>query len=174
MPWRLLIYRLSAEPSRHRVAVWRELRRAGAVSLQQGIWAIPPGDAFDDAIARAVALIERGEGDAFVFEVAEADPSLARVEELFTADREAEWVEFVAECGKYDVEIDREIAKEKFTLAELDEEEQNLDRLKRWYRELRARDQFGAPTAPTAERRLKQCEERLEDFAERVFAARQQ
>ncbi len=78
------------------------------------------------------------------------------------------------ECDKFDTEIDREIAKEKFTLAELDEEEQNLDRLKRWYRELRGRDQFGAPTASTAERALKASEERLEDFAERVFAARQQ
>src|SRR5215831_17921439 len=34
--WRVITYRLPAEPSRHRVAVWRELRRLGAVSLQQG------------------------------------------------------------------------------------------------------------------------------------------
>ena len=169
----MLSYRLATEPSRHRVAVWRELRRAGAVSLQQGIWAIPPGEAFDDAIGRAVSLIERGEGDAFVFDVAPSDPTLARLEELFTAEREAEWAEFVAECGKFDAEIDREIATQKFTLAELDEEEQNLDRLKRWYRELRVRDLFDAPTAPLAERRLKECEERLEDFAERVFEARE-
>jgi hypothetical protein len=29
--WRVVTYRLAAEASRHRVAVWRELRRAGAV-----------------------------------------------------------------------------------------------------------------------------------------------
>jgi hypothetical protein len=28
MDWILLTYRLSSEPSRHRVAVWRELRKA--------------------------------------------------------------------------------------------------------------------------------------------------
>jgi hypothetical protein len=173
MAWRLLTYRLAAEPSRHRVAVWRELRRAGAVSLQQGIWAVPGGAAFDEALDRAVGLVERGEGDAFVFEVTPTEATLARLEGAFTAEREAEWVEFVSECGKFDAEIAGEIAKEKFTLAELDEEEQNLDRLKRWYRELRARDLFGAPTAPGAERRLKTCEEALEDFAERVFAARE-
>ncbi|MER6878347.1 Chromate resistance protein ChrB, partial [Amycolatopsis sp. NPDC000673] len=27
-------------PSRHRVAVWRELRRVGALSLGQGAWAV--------------------------------------------------------------------------------------------------------------------------------------
>jgi hypothetical protein len=141
--------------------------------LHQGIWAVPPGEAFDDALARAVALVERGEGDAFVFEVTPTEPTMDRIEELFTAEREAEWVEFVDECGKFEAEIAREIAKRKLTLAELDEEEQNLDRLKRWYRELRARDLFGARTAAVAEAQLKECEERLEDFAERVFEARQ-
>jgi hypothetical protein len=173
MPWRLLTYRLASEPSRHRVAVWRELRRAGAVSLQQGLWAVPAGASFDDALERAARLVERGDGDSFVFEVTPNPAAVARLEQAFTAEREAEWVEFVSECGKCDAEIAGEIAKEKFTLAELDEEEQNLDRLKRWYRELRARDLFGAPTASVAEQRLKTCEDALEDFAERVFAARE-
>jgi hypothetical protein len=35
----------------------------------------------------------------------------------------------------------------KFTLAELEEEEQSLERLRRWYRDIRARDVFGAPDA---------------------------
>lgn len=173
MAWRLLTYRLAAEPSRHRVAVWRELRRAGAVSLHQGVWAVPPGGGFDEALDRAVELIERGDGDVFVFEVSPNEATSARLEQAYTAEREAEWVEFVSECGKFDAEIAREIATRKFTLAELDEEEQNLDRLKRWYRELRRRDLFGAPTAPVAERRLKACVEALEDFAERVFVARE-
>jgi hypothetical protein len=108
-----------------------------------------------------------------LFDVVPTESSSAVLEELFSAEREAEWGEFVAECGKFEAEIAREIAKEKFTLAELDEEEQNLDRLRRWQRELRARDLFGAPSAPVAERRLKECTEALEDFAERVFAARE-
>jgi hypothetical protein len=37
MEWIVLLVRLAAEPSRHRVAVWRELRRAGAVSLGPGV-----------------------------------------------------------------------------------------------------------------------------------------
>ena len=53
--------------------------------------------------------------------------------------------------------------------GELDEEEQNLERLQRWYRELRARDVLGAPSAPDAELRLKSSSERLEGFAQQVF-----
>ncbi|WP_251095520.1 Chromate resistance protein ChrB [Streptomyces sp. Caat 7-52] len=39
--WLILVIKPAAEPSRHRVAVWRELRRIGALSLGQGVWAVP-------------------------------------------------------------------------------------------------------------------------------------
>src|SRR5258708_26068155 len=55
--WRLITYRLPAEPSRHRVGVWRELRRLGAVSLQQGTWAVPEGEGFDAGFAQVVEAI---------------------------------------------------------------------------------------------------------------------
>ena len=170
--WTVLAVRLPAEPSRHRVAVWRELRRVGALSLGQGVWALPATPAFEQGLARAVGLIDRGEGDALILDARGRDEGQAdRLEALFTAGREEEWAEFVSECGKYEAELDRELAQEKFTLAELDEEEQSLERLRRWYRELKLRDLFGAPSAGRAEQHLKQCQTRLEDFAERVYAA---
>src|SRR5919201_1870282 len=128
--WLLLVVRLPAEPSRHRVAVWRELRRLGALSLGQGVWAVPATPAFSQGLERAIALAERGDGDVMVLDAAGRDDAQsARLEVLYTAAREAEWTEFVAECGKYDAEIDKEIRTGKLTLAELDEEEQSLERL---------------------------------------------
>ncbi len=168
----LLTYHLPTEPSRHRVAVWRELRRVGAVSLQQATWAVPKRQDFVDAVMRAVDLIERAGGEALVFDAAaRGDGMGARLETLFTAEREQEWTEFLVECDKFDAEIDKEIRTEKFTAAELDEEEQNLERLRRWYRELRNRDVFGA-SHEEPERRLKECIERLENFAELVYEHR--
>jgi DNA-binding transcriptional regulator PaaX len=168
--WVLLTYHLPTEPSRHRVAVWRELRRVGAVSLQQATWAVPARPDFVDAVSRAVELIKRGDGDVLVFDaVPQGDEMAARLEALFTAEREEEWTEFLAECTKFDREIDKEIRIKKFTAAELDEEEQNLERLARWFRELRTRDLFGSPLREEAERRLKECTEHLEEFAEHVY-----
>ena len=168
----MLAVRLPAEPSRHRVAVWRELRRVGALSLGQGVWALPTTPAFEQGVERALALIERGEGEALLLHAQGRDKAqVARLEALFTAGREDEWAEFLSECAKYEAEIDREFRNEKFTLAELDEEEQSLDRLRRWYRELKLRDLFGAPSVSTAEQQLKRCQTRLEDFAERVYAS---
>jgi hypothetical protein len=166
MAWRVITYRLPPEPSRHRVAVWRELRRLGAVSLQQGAWAVPDGEPFEAGFAQVVEGIKAAGGQPVVLAVADDQVSVAQLEALFTAQREAEWGEFLSDCGKYEAELADEVAKGKLTLAELDEEEQSLDRLRRWYRTIRARDLFGAPSAPVAERRLKECTEALEDFTE--------
>jgi len=171
--WRVITYRLPAEPSRHRVAVWRELRRLGAVSLQQGTWAIPDGERFATGFAQVVEAIKTAGGQPVVLAVADDETSAAQLEGLFTDQREAEWGEFLSDCGKYETELAGEVAKGKLTLAELDEEEQSLDRLRRWYRTIRARDLFGAPSAPVAERRLKECTEALENFAEQVYQARE-
>jgi len=155
------------------VAVWRELRRLGAVALQQGTWAVPDGEPFEAGFAQVMEEIKTAGGQPVVLAIAEEQASAAQLEALFTAQREAEWVEFLSDCGKYEAELAGEIAKGKLTLAELDEEEQSLDRLRRWYRTIRARDLFGAPSGDAAERRLKECTEALEDFAERVYQARE-
>jgi ChrB-like protein len=170
MDWLILSYRLATEPSRYRVAVWRELRRAGAVSLQQATWAAPASTDFSAAIRRAVEIVEAADGEAIVMRASpDDDASAAALERAFTKEREAEWVEFLADCAKFEQEIAKEIRQKKFTSAELDEEEQSHERLRRWSREIRARDVFGAPSAPLAERRLKECAEALEGFSQRVF-----
>lgn len=153
--------------------MWRELRRVGAVALQSATWAVPVGDGFDEGVAKAVGLVERADGQALVLDVDPHSRSLAELEGLYSAERDEEWAEFTAECGKAIAELADEVAKEKFTLAELDEEEHNVDRLRRWYRELRAKDLFGAPLASTAETKVKEATEALDDFAARVYQARQ-
>ena len=174
MAWRVITYRLPAEPSRHRVAIWRELRRLGAVTLQQGTWAVPEGEPFEAGLAQVVGAITAAGGQPVVLAVADDQASTAQLETLFTGQREAEWAEFLGDCGKYEAELAGEVAKSKLTLAELDEEEQSLERLRRWYRAIRARDLFGAPSAAAAEARLKECAEALERFAEQVYQAREQ
>lgn len=170
--WLLLWVRLAAEPSRHRVAVWRELRRAGAVPFGQGTWILPDVPAFAEGLNRAIELAERGDGDVVVLSATgRSDVDESELMVLFTAEREQEWAEFVADCSKFDAEIDKEIDQGKFTVAELEEEEQSLERLRRWYRAIKTRDVFGASTGAQADQQLKHCEQRLADYTERVFRA---
>jgi hypothetical protein len=171
MQWTVLVLRLPAQPSRHRVAVWRELSKAGALSLGQGVWAVPAVPVFAGAVERAVEVAARAGGDAVVLDAGGRTPADAeRFQAMFTAAREEDWSEFLADCGKFDAEIDKEIRIEKFTLAELEEEEQSLERLRRWHRDLKARDVFVAPSAAAADGALAHCGKRFEEYSELVFA----
>ncbi|MDF2444291.1 MAG: hypothetical protein JWR01_2494 [Subtercola sp.] len=91
------------------------------------------------------------------------------IHDAFKAARVDEWAEFEADCGKFEDEIAREIAKKKFTFGELEEEEQSLERLRRWHQDLMKRDVLELPEASAAERRLRACEVLLDGYAEMVY-----
>jgi hypothetical protein len=166
------VIKLPADPSRHRVAVWRELRKIGALSLGQGIWAVPQVAVFADSVQRALELTDGAGGQGVTLQASgRSSEDAARFEAMFTAERSADWVEFLSECGKFEQEIAKEIQIGKFTLAELEEEEQSLERLRRWHRDITARDVFIAPEAAEAAPRLMRCAAVCEDYAERVFRA---
>ncbi|HXJ66805.1 MAG TPA: Chromate resistance protein ChrB [Actinomycetota bacterium] len=169
MDWWTISYRLPAEPSRWRVSAWRRLKRGGAVALQQATWSFPAGQQFDPMVDDVVALVAEAGGESFVFRGEPQGDTAGRLEEQFTAARNEEWTEFLGDCAKYDREIASEIAKGKFTYAELEEEEQTLERLRRWHRRIRTRDVFGSPHAAEAEVRLKEVAEALERYADQVF-----
>lgn len=170
--WLLLIPRIPAEPSRHRVAVWRELRRLGAVTAASGAWALPDLPAYAEAIAAVRAQAEAGGGSLAVLTVTgAAEEDTAMLREVFTAARRDEWAELVADCGKFEAEIEREIVKDKLTFAELEEEEQSMARLRRWQRDLVARNPFPAPEAQEAAGRLDAAAARLARYAELVYRA---
>jgi hypothetical protein len=170
--WVVLLARVPAEPSRHRVAVWRELRRLGAVAIGQSVWALPDHQAATSGLDRIAELVARGNGELTVLEAAGRDQaSRERLERLYVAARAAEWTEFRAECARYLAEVDKEIAKGKLTVAELEEEEQSMERLRRWHRELRARDVLATPAAHAADQDLKACAAKLEDYTTQVFEA---
>ena len=170
--WVVLIVRLPSEPSRHRVAVWRELRRVGAIQLGQGSWALPAVPAYTEVATNIVGLVGRHEGEVLALNAAGADAvTVDRIRALYDDARRAEWAEFESECGKCVTELQREIANQKFTLAELDEEEQNVDRLRRWSRELRVRDAFDAVPVDVTQTQLDECTAELDTFTALVYTA---
>lgn len=170
--WLLVIPKVPAEPSRHRVAVWRELRKIGAVPAASGAWTIPDLPVFADALPAVRTLAKKGGGTlAVLTATGKSEEDVAVLVEAFAAVRRDEWTEFVADCGKFSDEIDREIAKEKFTFGELEQEEQSLERLRRWHRDLQHRDALGLQEAKGATETLNFVTEKLAGYSERVFAA---
>lgn len=167
----VLLARLPAEPARHRMAAWRQLRRAGAVPLGRGSWAVPDLPAVRPLIRQVAELVRAARGTLLVLAASGYDEADAnRLDELYAQARAADWAEFTADCGKYVAELAKEERAAKYTLAELEEEEQSLDRLRRWYRELRRRDLLASPGATDAAVELARCESDFTAYAEHVYA----
>jgi DNA-binding transcriptional regulator PaaX len=170
MGWVLLVYRLRADRSSARVAVWREVRRSGALQLQNSVIAFPDTDEFRPAVTRVRAVVDEVGGSVVAVTAQPLDVrDRARLEASWNKARVAEYTELAAECEKLVAEIDKEFAKEKFTLAELDEEEAELEKLWSWHERIRERDVHGADGASEAEAALERASEAVSHFTTTVF-----
>lgn len=168
--WLLILVHVPSQPSKHRVAVWRELRRTGAVPLSPGTWLVPAHPAFDAGLAKARSLVPKSEGKWTLIDASPRDGA-DTFRAAFEMARAEEWAEFIADCAKFEQEIAKEIARKKFTFAELEEEEQSLERLRRWYRGLKSRDVLRLPQASEASERLARCVTALEEYSSLVYDA---
>ena len=170
MGWIVLLYRLPSSDSRARVAVWRELRRSGALHLQQSVVAVPDADAFANVVDQLRAVIADVGGQVTVLHTVPAHgDDQQRIVEAWNSARDAEYRELAGECAKFLAEIDHEFEIQKFTLAELDEEEAELDKLQRWRQRIDTRDIHDAPGAPPAARATQEAAAALERYSAAVF-----
>lgn len=168
--WFLLTYKLPADRSSARVAVWREVRRSGALQLQQSVVAFPDSEAFVHAVARIRATVDEVGGSTLAVraEPVEAADD-ARLRSAWNEARADEYGELASECDKLVAEIESEFAKQKFTLAELDEEEAELEKLTRWHERIRGRDVLGCEGATGAATALGRASEALARYTAAVF-----
>jgi hypothetical protein len=170
MGWVLLTYKLPSNNSSARVAVWREVRRSGALNVQRSVVAFPDHEAFRRAVERFRVLVTEVGGETLALRaepLGELDAN--RLTDAWNEARSAEHAELRAECGKFLAEIEHEFAIEKFTLAELEEEEAELDKLQRWHERVGARDIHGAPGAEETIEALARAQEALERYTSAVF-----
>lgn len=172
LSWLLMTYKVPAEPTTRRIALWRKLKGMGAVYLQNGVCLLPRTD---DHVRRLKMLendvAEMG-GDCVILETVALDRvQEGKVVERFKADRDEQYGEFMGRCADFEAEIAKEVAKKKFTYAELEEEDTDLKKLQGWYEKIRKLDFYGAARAEEALQRLRHCEALLDAYAKQVFEA---
>jgi hypothetical protein len=168
--WLILIYKIPPEPSRLRAGIWRKLKAAGAIYLQNGVAALPAGPASERAL-RGIAQAVRGMGGTAQLFHGRLLGDEEAVRGQFNAARDEEYSELLARCRDFHAELDAERAAGKYTFAELEENEDDLAKLAAWLDRIRVRDQFEAPLRAQTERAIAVCREDLEVFAASVYAA---
>jgi len=170
MGWLVLTYRFPTGNSSARVAVWRAVRRSGALQVQRSVVAFPDHDAFRRAVERFRLVVAEAGGETLALRaepLGELDATKLTV--AWNEARSAEYTELRAECAKFLAEIEHEFAIEKFTLAELEEEEAEVDKLQRWHQRIADRDIHAAPGADPAKHALARAQEELERYSTAVF-----
>jgi len=170
--WLVLIYRVPPEPSSNRVSIWRDLKRVGALYLQQCVCVVPRHAALRAAIVEIREKIGRLGGSSNLFEIAE----LAAEEEASLLDGfrdlvAKQYAEIVEECEtKFVKEIEFERFRQNFTFAEAEEIEQDLEKIRRWYAKVQERDWYDAPGRDELEAWIVRCAELLDGFYNEVHA----
>ncbi len=167
--WLAVTYKAPGESSRMRVYLWRKLKELGAVYLQQGAAILPMNEGLLTVVQALKAEVTASNGDVMVgkmvFVDAEDDD---RVVSAFQNQRDGDYDEIVEQCERLVYELDRETEKEKFTYAEIEENETELTRIHKWMERIVARDWFSAAGRARAEQAIREAEERSQAYTEEV------
>ncbi|MBI2980055.1 MAG: hypothetical protein HYY41_04415 [Chloroflexi bacterium] len=170
MEWLLFTYWLPAEPSRKRVFVWRQLKKMGALSTEEGGWLLPKREPLSTNIADIARSVEEMGGTTNLYTVthfseAQEQRAIAR----FQQEREREYAEIIKECHKTLGHIERERQEQQFNFEEVEELEGDLEKVKRWYSEAGKRDFWEVNARNEVEKLIREAEASLADFTQKTY-----
>lgn len=168
--WLLLAYRVPSEPSRLRATVWRRLKALGAIYVQNSVAALPEDAAAERALRALRAEIGTMGGTAQLLR-ADALAGGADLVAAYNTARDEEYAEIVSRCHDFLAEIDKETAARHFTYGELEENDEDLTKLRSWYDKVTTRDRLAASGREAAAKILDDCATSLDAFADAVYAA---
>lgn len=169
MKWLFFSYSLPAEPSKARVYVWRQLKKLGAVNYQT-VWVVPHSNENINELKKLVETIEGYKGEGMLVEGKAVDKKQEeRIIKVFMDSRNEEYQEVIEKCEDFFKEIKFEIERKNFIFAEVEENEEELDKLKHWLKKIEKRDLVKAPLRKQAIEKIKECEKMFDDFSKKVY-----
>jgi L-rhamnose mutarotase len=168
--WVMFCPQLPSTPSSPRVTLWRKLRSAGAIGLDNGLWLLPWNEQSISLVHDLEVYVSSQGGTSRVF-LADSQNMLSHgdILEHFKQDREEEYSELKEQCCDFLNEIEKEIGRKNFSFAELEENEQDLEKLEQWYQKILKRDFLKVEQSQEAREWLEKCRATLQAFAEQVF-----
>jgi Protein ChrB, N-terminal len=170
--WLLLLAQLPRTPSSARVALWRRLRAAGATTMVNGAWVLPETAPHAEFLGQLRDGVLQQGGTVFVLNILVSSAEVSEtIVQRFRADRGREYDEFAERCTALLDEIGKETKAGKHTFAEMEESEQDLEKLVRWLAKIQARDFFPGERAQQSAAMLARCRNAVKDFARAVYTA---
>ncbi len=169
MKWLFISYTVPSNPSRARVFIWRELKKLGAINYQT-VWVLPYSKEILDKAQSLREIIENYGGEVFLLEgkILNSDDE-KKIINVFIDARNKEYREIINKCEDFFEEISNEIERQNFIFAEIEENEEELEKLKKWFKKVEKRDFVNAPLKKEAIEKLKKCTKLFEEFSKKVY-----
>lgn len=170
MQWLLFTYRAPSQPSALRVAVWRELRQAGAVGLGGGLYALPERAEYVGLLERLTEKVTAGGGSAVSFRAtALTDVDGRVIADAFSVARDEEYLQVIKSARKFIAHVAQEDDDHDYRFAEVESLEEELDKVRRQLARVVRRDLAGAATRADAEAAVAAATARLEVYLENAY-----
>ncbi|WP_375424350.1 Chromate resistance protein ChrB [uncultured Friedmanniella sp.] len=150
--------------------MWRRLKSNGAIYLQNSVAALPDRPPHERLLRGLRAEINELGGTAQLFRAA-ALTGGGDVLTAYNAARDDEYDELLDKCQDFLAEIAHETAAGHTTFGELEENDEDLTKLRRWLVKINERDVLAASRAAEAAAQIERCAAVLEEFAQRVYGA---
>lgn len=172
----LLVYRMPARPTAGRVAVWRQLKKVGAIYLQQSVCVFPDSTQVRKELQPILRRIDSAEGEYHLLPLRQPTPDEHdKLVTQFQEQTSKHYEEIIENCEvNFTKEIEFETFRENFTYEEAEEIRAEFEKIGQWYERVSARDWFGAPNRAAAADWLRKCERLLEEFEAKVYARQQE
>ena len=168
--WIILAYTLPSEPSRKRVAIWRRLRKLGAVYLNEGFWFLPNTATMAKTVTNLISEVEHQEGTASAFIATDLQPDQkARLQARFNQARDGEYAELRRQCERFLAHVARESKTGNFDFSQVEELEEDLEKRVRLFGQIGERDVFGSAERETVERMVEECKEAMARYTEQAY-----
>ncbi len=167
----LLVYRMPAKPTAGRVAVWRQLKKIGAIYLQQSVCVFPDNAELRKDLGPILKRITDDAGEFHLLPLRRLDPGEeSKLIQQFQEQTSNHYHEIIENCEvNFTKEIEFETFRKNFTYEEAEEIRSEFEKICAWFDRVKRRDWFGAPNEAEAREWLARCERLLEEFEAKVF-----
>jgi hypothetical protein len=162
---------MPTKPTAGRVAVWRQLKKIGAIYLHQSVCVFPDTARTRRELQPIRQRIEQAGGEYHLLPLRQpSDEEYDKLVTQFVDQTSRQYAEIIENCEvNFQKEIEFETFRQNFTYEEAEEIRIEFDKICHWFDQVRDRDWFGAPNQAEAKSWLDRCEKLLEEFEARVY-----